>query len=73
MAHAVLSGVGGDISTDLANNMRLKGLAAGAGEKAQGGNSEDDGVIASISDIQKSIMLQPWEATSWQSLARVVM
>jgi hypothetical protein len=72
LAHAVLSGPAEDASIDFAENMRLKGLTVGADGETQAA-SDADGLAASVSGIQKSIMLRPWDAASWQSLAQVVM
>lgn len=75
LARAVLGGSAADMSSDLPENLRIKGLAATLPSPTPAADleSSQNGVNPSFSDLQKAIMLQPWNLASWESLAHVSM
>jgi hypothetical protein len=72
IAGAVLQGSVAEMSSDLPESLRLRGLAAAsATPKEDTGSSQGPG--SSISSLQKAIMLQPWNLENWECLAHVFM
>lgn len=75
LARAVLGGSVAEMSSDLPENLMIKGLAAALTSRTPAVDleSSQNGVNPSSSDVQKAIMLQPWNLASWESLAHVSM
>ncbi|KAJ9092721.1 hypothetical protein QFC19_008646 [Naganishia cerealis] len=71
LAHAILAtSTTQEMSNDVGETSRIKGLAAAGCSNAENQDMEQ-GLPAAVSDIQRAIMLRPWDAAAWQSLAQV--
>lgn len=71
IAGAVLQGSVAEMSSDLPESLRLRGLAAASTSRRTEDGASPKGAGSSISNLQRAIMLQPWNMAAWESLAHV--